>query len=80
MDDGSLNGRTMIIHTESFTFNENKLLSEELNQKFQLTSTVITDKTHYYVIKIPYTDALKLKSLIVNHTIKEMNYKIPKIS
>lgn len=44
MDDGSVNGRTTIIHTYNFKEKEVCLLSTELNDKFGLNSEVLTHR------------------------------------
>ena len=78
MCDGSLNGNTMILHTQSYSHSENILLSLELNQKFDLHSQVIKHKGKYWVIKIPSEDAKLLRSLIAPYIIPSMEYKLPK--
>jgi hypothetical protein len=57
MDDGSLNGNTMILHTQSYTKQECEIISSELNEKFNLNTIVIPHKEVYYVVKIPFNDA-----------------------
>jgi hypothetical protein len=49
MDDGSLqnDNKTIIIHTQSYTYEEVKTLSLELNQKFKLHSKIIPHKKIY---------------------------------
>lgn len=78
MCDGSLqkDGQTVILHTQSFSFEENSLLSDELNQKFALASRVITHKNRYYVIKIPKSNYGLLYSLVSEYMIPSMRYKI----
>ena len=55
MDDGSLQNdkKTMIIHTQSYSYEEVMILSYELNKKFNLNSRVIPHKKVYWVILIP---------------------------
>jgi hypothetical protein len=61
MCDGSLqnDNRTMILHTQSFTFEENLVLSSELNSLFNLHSRVLLHKKQYYVLHIPSEDGYK---------------------
>jgi hypothetical protein len=79
MSDGSLqnDGRTMIIHTESFTRAENETLSRELNAKFHLHTQVIPHKDKYWVISIPGSDAQILQDLIAPHILPSFVYKLP---
>ncbi len=79
MCDGSLqkNKRTLILDTQSFSFQENNLLTRELNLKCHLHSRVISHKTQYYVIEIPGQDCDRVASLIGNHLIPSMVYKCP---
>ena len=77
MCDGSLNGNSMIIHSQRFTEQENHILSSELNHKFGLHSKVIVHKGKYQVIRIPNTDATTLRHIIKPHMIPSISYKIP---
>jgi len=49
MCDGSIQKDllTMVLHTHSFSYEENLLLSNELNEKFKLNSQVISHKKKY---------------------------------
>ena len=67
----------MIIHTQSFNYETNLILSQQLNNKFNLNSNVITHKNNYFVIKIPKENSKILKILIKNHIIDSMKYKLP---
>lgn len=82
MCDGSLqkDKKTMILHTQSFDYNTNLIISNELNNKFNFNSSVINHKHKYSVIKIPkenINNLKNLKNLIKNHIIKSMEYKLP---
>lgn len=79
MSDGSLQkgNKEMIIHSQSFTKEDNELLSNELNVKFGFSSTVISHKDIYWVIKIPSSDAALLHKLISPHMIPYFKYKVP---
>ena len=81
MCDGSLqkDNRTLVLHTQSFSLQENTLLTRELNKKFHLHSRVISHKTHYYVIEFPRQDSNKIAALIENYLIPSMLYKLPKV-
>ncbi len=78
MDDGSLNGNTMILHTQSYTKQECEIISSELNEKFNLNTIVIPHKEVYYVVKIPFNDAKSQKNLIEPYIIQSFVYKLPK--
>lgn len=80
MCDGSLqkDKLTLILHTQSFSLQENTLLATELNKKFHLHSRVISHKTHYYVIEIPRHDSETLVALVEKYLIPSMLYKLPK--
>ena len=77
MDDGSVDGKTTIIHTSNFKGEEVLLLSTELNEKFGLSSEVLTHKVKYRVIKIPYTDGERMVSIIKPYIHESMRRKIP---
>lgn len=77
MCDGSLTGKTMILHSQSFTKKENEDLVLQLNSKFHFNSRVTLHKSIYYVITIPNTDAHKLSDLIGPYLISSMFYKLP---
>lgn len=80
MDDGSLdkNKKMMIIHSQSFDYEINKLLSKGINEKFNLNSEVIIHKNKYYVIRIPSKDHKILHNLIKDYLHDSMLYKLPK--
>lgn len=80
MSDGSLqkDGKTMILHTQGFSYQENLVLSNELNEKFGFCSHVIPHKTTYYVIEIPKQDSVLLYNLVSEFVIPSMRYKIEK--
>lgn len=80
MGDGSLqkDRKTMILHTQSYSEYENKILSKELNQKFGFHSKVISHKNKYFVIKLEPQDCFNLKNIIESDIIESMAYKIPK--
>lgn len=78
MDDGSRNGNTVLLHTESFTKADNLILSKELNTKFGLNTQVISHKGYYSIIKIPYTDSAHLVQLVKPYILESMMYKLPK--
>ena len=69
----------MILHTESYTYEENIIISNELNDKFGFNSTVISHKQKYWVIKFNKTDNLLLKKFIEPHVHPSFKYKIPKV-
>ena len=79
MCDGSLqkDKHTLILHTQSFSFQENIQLQSEINDKFQLHSRVIRHKKHYYVLEIPRQDSHIVAGLIEDHLFPSMRYKLP---
>lgn len=79
MCDGSLqkDKASMILHTQSFTLEENLVLKNELNTKFNLHSRVILHKKRYYVLFIPKRDKVQLAFLIKKELIRSMLYKCP---
>lgn len=80
MCDGSLqkDKQTVLLHTQSFSFEENLLLTREVNRKFQLHSRVISHKTRYYVIEFPRHDGQRLAALLEDFLIPSMRYKLPR--
>lgn len=79
MGDGSLqkDSKTMILHTQSYSENENLILSKELNEKFGFKTEVKLHKKIYWIIKFSKEDALILHNLIKPHILASMVYKLP---
>lgn len=79
MCDGSLQSdrASIILHTQSYTQEENFILSSELNAKFGLKTKVITHKQKYWVIKTHPADAALLHLLCKPYIITSMEYKLP---
>lgn len=79
MCDGSLQNdkKTVVLHTQGYTFKENSILSDELNNRFKLNTKVIPHKKIYYVIEIPAKDSENVLHLIEVHVISSMIYKLP---
>lgn len=77
--DGSLHRekRVLTLHTQSFSFIENKQISLELNQKFTLNSKVVKHKSKY-VIQFPTQDANQIHDIIKDSIITSIKYKIPR--
>lgn len=82
MCDGILQNdrKSIILHTQGFSEKLNLLLSNELNKKFNLNTSVIKHKKIYYVIKTKSTDAMQIFYLIKNYMVSSMEYKLPKQS
>lgn len=80
MCDGSLqkDNQTLILDTQSFSLEDNVVLTTELNKKFQLHSRVISHKTQYYVIEFPRQHRQKIAALIQDFLIPSMRYKLPR--
>ena len=81
MADGSLQNdkKSLILHTQGFSFSENSILSKELNEKFNLNTKVIKHKQKYYVIKTNSKDAITIFNLIKSFMIDSMKYKLPRM-
>ena len=64
--DGSLqkDARTLILHSQAFSQEENMKAQKVLNEKFGFQSRVIPHKTHYFVICIPAQDASLVRALL----------------
>lgn len=79
MGDGSLHreGRVLTLHTQSYSYEENLLLSQGLNEKFGFTSKVVRHKTSF-VVQFTTQDANLLHGLIGPSIIESMKYKIPR--
>lgn len=79
MCDGSLQNdkKTIILHTQGYTKEENCICSDELNIRFNLNTKVIPHKRKYYVIKIPSGNSEIVFNLIELHVISSMRYKLP---
>ena len=77
--DGSLHRdkRVLTLHTQSFSFLENLIISNELNFKFLLNSRVIIHKSKY-VIQFTSKDANRIHDIIKDHIINDIKYKIPR--
>jgi hypothetical protein len=78
MGDDSLDGQTLQLNTQGFTKEENVIISEELNAKFDLNSRVIVHKGKYFVVQFPYTDGPKLNAIISPHMLPSFSYKVPR--
>ena len=74
MCDGSLqkDKKTIILHSQGFSLQENSILSNELNLKFKLHSKVILHKKKYYVIQTAKNDAACIYKLIQPYVIFSM--------
>lgn len=77
--DGSLHRekRVVTLHTQSYNYEENLLLSKELNEKFLFSSKVVKHKTSF-VIQFPTKDANKLHTILSPYLLSSMKYKLPK--
>ena len=79
MCDGSLQNdkKTLIFHSAGFSRKENEILSLVVNDKFGLTTKVISHKKIYFVIQTSSQDSSKLRLLIKPYIIPSLKYKIP---
>ena len=76
MCDGSLNSKIMILHTQSFTYEENLIQLSIQNNKWNLNAIIIPHKKKYWVIKIPSKSYQKQKEQINPYIHESMNYKL----
>ena len=81
MGDGSIHRekRVLTLHTQGFSFSENKIISYELNKKFGFNTKVKSHKNTSYVIQFSAKDGNKLHNIINSHVIPSMQYKVPRI-
>jgi LAGLIDADG DNA endonuclease family len=79
MGDGSLNKKSMILHTQSYSEKENSILSKELNGKFGFKTKIVPHKNKYWVIKFSTEDTVLLSKLIKPYIIPSMIYKLLQI-
>jgi hypothetical protein len=79
MCDGSLqnDGQSLVLHTQSYTLEENRYLSHELNALYQLHTRVIAHKTKYWVVFIPSQDSKRINKYISKEMLACFRYKIP---
>jgi len=82
MCDGSLqkNKRSIILHTQAFSYEENVLCANELKTKFDLNCQVIKHKDKYWVLLITgHETEVKLSYLVEPYflEIPSMCYKLP---
>jgi hypothetical protein len=77
MGDGSLNKKSMILHTQSYSEEENMILSKELNEKFEFKTKIVPHKNKYWVIVFNSEDTVFLSKLIKPYIIPSMIYKLP---
>lgn len=77
MGDGSLNKKSMILHTQSYSEEENLILSTELNEKFEFKTKIVPHKNKYWVIVFNSEDTVFLSKLIKPYMIPSMKYKLP---
>src|SRR5258705_751119 len=76
MGDGSLNKKSMILHTQSYLEEENLILSKELNDKFGFKTKIVPHKNKYWVISFSSLDTVLLNKLIKPYMLPSMNYKL----
>lgn len=79
MCDGSLDRskKSLTLHTQGFSFRENVILSDALNERFNIKSCVIVHKKKYYVIRISRESAPVVNEILKNYLIPSMMYKLP---
>lgn len=76
MNDGSISSSGMKLSTNKFTLNEVKILSYILNNKYNISTTVIkAGLPDQYIIYISKNDKLKLWNIVGHHIHPSMKYK-----
>jgi ubiquinol-cytochrome c reductase cytochrome b subunit len=75
--DGSRSGNVVTLHTQSFTWAENEIISRELNERYGLSSTVVVHKKKYSVVRFSSKDGPLLRKLVGSHILPSLQYKIP---
>lgn len=78
MGDGALDGQVMTLHTQGYSGDENRIISNELNAKFGFNTEVIKHKGKYFVVRFASSDGPKLHKLIAPHMLPGFLYKLPK--
>lgn len=77
MDDGGKNTHgDLILHTNSYTFEEVELLISVLNNKFNLSAKIYKRSTKQWAILIPKKELSKVRQLVSNYIHSSMEYKI----
>ena len=76
MDDGSKGKSSVVLHTESFTFEEVCKLIAMLHYQFNLDCTIQKHKNNQYKIYIKKSSFNTFKSLILPHMTPSMLYKL----
>lgn len=75
MDDGSNNGDGITLNTHGFTVEEQKLLQNLLLNKFQVTTTLVKDRSKFKIAIGSY-EYHKFMDIVRPHIIESMNYKV----
>jgi hypothetical protein len=77
MDDGGKNTHgDLILHTNSYTLDEVKLLISVLNNKYNLSSKLYERRKGQWAILIPKKELPKVRKLVSNYIHSSMEYKI----
>ena len=80
MDDGSSSGKSGArFHTESFSFDENKIICSVLNERFNLFSSVkeyVKNDRVYYYIALSSVGFLNLCRLVSKYIHPALKYKM----
>lgn len=75
MDDGSWTGHGILLHTNSFTKDDNLFLIDVLKKKFEINAN-LRKKNEYYIIYIKAESVNKVRTLTKDFIIKDFQYKI----
>lgn len=76
MVDGSADGKALRLNTQSFSYEENMLLSDLLRAKFGISASINKDRG-YFRLLIATASMQHLASLVRTHIIPDMLYKLP---
>jgi len=75
MDDGSYNGTNITLNTHSFSQQEQRMIQEMLQSKFEITTTIVKDRSKLKIAIGSY-EYEKFLDVVRPYIISSMNYKI----
>jgi hypothetical protein len=76
MDDGGFDGKQLRLNSQSFSKEENELLSQFLRAKFGIETSLNRDKDRFR-LRIASVSESRLKRLVESYIIPSMLYKLP---
>lgn len=79
MDDGCLSNNSLILNTQSFVFEEQRLLLEAMKQRYQISGLINRDRSNYR-LRFSRTETIKLSRVVRPHIIESLQSKIVPVS